>query len=235
MNAVIQLNASGQYDRFVGQYAQQFPRVAGSSQWLPYLRELLFRFENAVQAVEASATVPYWDAQRDYAAPEKSAVLGPGFVGGNGDSRTGVVASAGRFGAWQVSVPERHQLRRKFERGDRISGWASPAAVSSFLANTTTYHQLRPGIEYQFSGPVHTGIGGDMAGRYAPADPVFWLHIANVDRLWSVWQSRAGNMAQYDGPNADASSAKVTDRIVGSDSVTVKDVLDISALGYRYV
>ena len=40
-------------------------------------------------------------------------------------------------------------------------------------------------------GSVHVGIGGWMgAFETAALDPLFWLHHANVDRLWEVWLNR---------------------------------------------
>jgi tyrosinase len=35
---------------------------------------------------------------------------------------------------------------------------------------------------------VHTQVGGNMGGfDTAGLDPIFWLHHANIDRLWDVW------------------------------------------------
>ncbi|MFJ8719354.1 tyrosinase family protein [Streptomyces violaceus] len=39
---------------------------------------------------------------------------------------------------------------------------------------------------------VHRWIGGDMAPASSPNDPVFFLHHANVDRLWESWMDRHG-------------------------------------------
>jgi tyrosinase len=37
----------------------------------------------------------------------------------------------------------------------------------------------------------HNFVGGHMSNpRVSPNDPVFWLHHANVDRLWANWQAR---------------------------------------------
>jgi tyrosinase len=36
----------------------------------------------------------------------------------------------------------------------------------------------------------HNFIGGHMGGAFSPNDPIFWLHHANVDRLWDLWQRR---------------------------------------------
>ena len=35
---------------------------------------------------------------------------------------------------------------------------------------------------------AHRFIGGHMGGAYSPNDPIFWLHHANVDRIWAQWQ-----------------------------------------------
>ncbi|MGE5347514.1 MAG: tyrosinase family protein, partial [Acidithiobacillales bacterium] len=31
-------------------------------------------------------------------------------------------------------------------------------------------------------------LGGDMATAASPTDPLFFLHHANIDRIWSEWQ-----------------------------------------------
>src|SRR6267378_2401282 len=36
-------------------------------------------------------------------------------------------------------------------------------------------------------GWVHNAVGGTMGSSRSPADPLFWLHHAMVDRLWSIW------------------------------------------------
>ena len=37
---------------------------------------------------------------------------------------------------------------------------------------------------------VHRWVGGHMLGGASVNDPVFWLHHAFVDLLWSRWQKR---------------------------------------------
>jgi tyrosinase len=40
---------------------------------------------------------------------------------------------------------------------------------------------------------VHGQVGGNMLGfETAGLDPVFWLHHANIDRLWDVWLGQPG-------------------------------------------
>lgn len=37
-------------------------------------------------------------------------------------------------------------------------------------------------------GWVHNAVGGTMATSTSPADPLFWLHHAFIDKLWANWE-----------------------------------------------
>lgn len=76
-------------------------------------------------------------------------------------------------------------------------------------------------------GNVHNAVGGDMRTAHSPTDPVFYLHHANVDRLWAQWQT--GPHAA-DPTNASA-NLEPRGRII---SGMVSAVLDIGELGYGY-
>jgi tyrosinase len=81
---------------------------------------------------------------------------------------------------------------------------------------------------------VHVDVGGMMADPNTAAwDPIFWLHHANVDRLWEVWL------------NVDTSHQNSADPIwlntkfafpdtSGRTTFLIKDVFDTQALGYAY-
>jgi tyrosinase len=66
---------------------------------------------------------------------------------------------------------------------------------------------------------------GDMFSNLtASYDPVFWPVHANVDRLWSEWQTRNPTGVPYD-----------LDSVLSPWSYTIRDMLDISRFGYEYV
>jgi tyrosinase len=48
-------------------------------------------------------------------------------------------------------------------------------------------------LELEPHGLVHVDVGGDdgLMSQFETAaqDPIFWLHHANIDRLWEVWRS----------------------------------------------
>jgi tyrosinase len=69
---------------------------------------------------------------------------------------------------------------------------------------------------------VHNFLGGTMPGMMSPNDPLFYLHHANVDRIWALWQDYHGHswsmanddvflenyntttdLSMYEGPNLD--------------------------------
>lgn len=72
----------------------------------------------------------------------------------------------------------------------------------------------------------HSWIGGIMNNtRTSPTDPMFWLHHAEIDRLWQIWrQANSTPMPQLAGP----------DRIMDPWAESYDDLLDTTALGYAY-
>lgn len=96
-------------------------------------------------------------------------------------------------------------------------------------------------------GNVHVLVGNDYVGNtlvrrgwmgsFATAglDPIFWLHHANIDRLWQVWLN-----ADPSHTNPTGNSAWMHTRFSfpkpGGGMVTweIGDVLDTAALGYEY-
>jgi tyrosinase len=68
------------------------------------------------------------------------------------------------------------------------------APFSSTLINFPrgTVNAFEPVFEDRPHNPVHDIIGGWMADMQSPTDPIFWLHHANVDRLWVAWVNAGG-------------------------------------------
>jgi tyrosinase len=75
-------------------------------------------------------------------------------------------------------------------------------------------------------GGVHIWVGGAMSSvATAPADPIFWMHHANLDRLWYSEPGNAGKNASLTGAAA----------VMDPWTYTEPDTRDITALGYTYV
>lgn len=117
-------------------------------------------------------------------------------------------------------------------------GWM---AFSSDLATTPAVASERP----TFHNMVHGWVGGSLSSSGArpvirgtmvlptsPNDPIFFLHHANVDRLWAAWQAAHPGKtyeprAEYIGNSADSAMAPF-------GGVSPQRVEDINDLGYRY-
>ena len=75
-------------------------------------------------------------------------------------------------------------------------------------------------------GRVHNWCNGTMSNpSYSPVDPLFWLHHAEIDRIWSQWQ------ATHPGLNPSLPGAN---SIMDPWPETEAQVRSIAALGYSY-
>jgi tyrosinase len=91
------------------------------------------------------------------------------------------------------------------------------------------------------SGPhdnVHGATGGYMGAFLSPVDPVFWLHHANLDRIWWLWARAKGDAALPTGADLVTLKAEpfvfFVDENANPAPSTAGDYLDASALGYVY-
>ena len=84
-------------------------------------------------------------------------------------------------------------------------------------------------------GSMHVAVGGWL-GRFNTAglDPLFWLHHANIDRLWEVWRKRN---PQHVDPTDSAWSGMSFDFHDAQGAIVSKkvgDAVDTTVLGYQY-
>ncbi|ORX66198.1 Di-copper centre-containing protein [Linderina pennispora] len=169
---------------------------------------------------------------RDYRVPASSQVLTSAWVGGNGQSNNCV--TNGVQANWQMTYPSAHCLRRQFGNNGNPTSWYSPEYIQSFIQRDTTMAQFRPDLEYSLHGVVHINIGGDMYQTYSPNDVIFWLHHANLDRIWWQWQNVASsngalnNMWRMDGPNFDNSAISLSSNVVAYN----EPINTVMQLGY---
>ncbi|MCX7513946.1 tyrosinase family protein [Frateuria sp. STR12] len=84
-------------------------------------------------------------------------------------------------------------------RNKRTSSDVTDAlSLAPFADDVTNFERgledaFEPTLETAPHNPVHNLIGGAMSNiTFSPADPLFYVHHANIDRLWAAW-SAAGN------------------------------------------
>ncbi|MFD9795523.1 tyrosinase family protein [Streptomyces sp. NPDC059070] len=184
--------------------------------FLPWHRRFLLDFERELRAVNPRVTVPYWDWTRD--TSPTSSLWAEDFMGGNGrreDLQVMTGPFAHRNGKWNIAtgVTEDPFLTRDLgnDLGRRAEHLDLPPRddLNRALAdpvydvapwNSTSETGFRNKMEGWVDGTgsdklrthnrVHRWIGGTMVGAGAVNDPVFWLHHAFVDLIWSRWQTR---------------------------------------------
>jgi hypothetical protein len=73
---------------------------------------------------------------------------------------------------------------------------------------------------------VHAAVGGQMKTASSPHDPIFFLHHANIDRIWSRWQG------EHKGARPPNGGEQLQPRPMFG--VKVSEVLSLKRLKYRY-
>lgn len=184
----------------------------------PWHRQYLRAFEQALQAEVPGVTLPYWDWAGHPAAlarlftPEFLSELRDGAPAPlqNGVLRA-TVPTAERPPWWPDGAEgfAVHGLLtggwgETLQRGSQGVPWPPSAAALQDLENYlgpapdevhplwffwSVLEQGSLQITRATHNRGHNFIGGHMATGYSPNDPVFWLHHANVDRLWANWQA----------------------------------------------
>jgi len=223
---------------------------------------------------DSRVTVPYWNWGLGGDA-ETFALFADDRMGpmGAGSAQTGLV-TAGYFAlnsnafnplGWSVHPalrPINAALTRRTVLDTALSPtvlpgsppWPTASSVNAVLS-LGSYSQFRPGLEWPPHGIVHVRIGGDMSTMRSPNDPLFWLHHAQVDRLWAKWQrdhpgtvnynlstTRVGHrltdvMWPWDGGVSQTTAAGVAALLPVRpqiDVVRVEEVIDHRELGYCY-
>lgn len=77
-----------------------------------------------------------------------------------------------------------------------------PGFESGIVGN---HHQgaMQAPVEQGPHNSVHGSVGGAMDAWMSPTDPIFFMHHANIDRLWDVWARKQLSNGLSDGPEAN--------------------------------
>jgi tyrosinase len=169
--------------------------------FLPWHREYLAKLEARLMAINPLVTIPYWNSVVDRSVPP--ALTGSAFL-----SRWGITR-----GTWAPG-----ELATTMVFDATMAKGVSPADFRTF--------EVR--LEQDVHNGTHRAVGGTMGTSTSPADPVFWLHHAFIDKCWADWQ-RAH-------PTAAFNPANLTEVLQPPPIMTrkVSDVLSTTVLGYVY-
>ena len=105
----------------------------------------------------------------------------------------------------------------------------------SYINSPTGGIGFCPAVDINPHFLVHIGLGGDMSNGFNTVvkDPIFWVHHANIDRLWESWNRLRGG-------NNPTSSQWLNRTFQWADpngnpvNVSVSASKRVSQLGYQY-
>lgn len=108
---------------------------------------------------------------------------------------------------------------------------ASPSDLVAVKAYSGTFTGFQTLLEQTIHADTHIAIGGNMAGPSSPADPLFWLHHAFIDKTWANWQATPHGKE----PPHPEKTLKPAELDPGDAfGVSTTSLLKIAALGYSY-
>jgi tyrosinase len=214
--------------------------------FLPWHRAYLLSFEAIVRAAvvalkgPADWALPYWNYSDTH---NPNALKLPTAFGEkklpDGSANALFVEARHGTGVAAADVDLTHRIAE-----DHFTGTTTGALEGVGGPRTPFSHsgQAEGLIEAAPHDLVHVDVGGRGGlmsdPRTAALDPIFWVHHANIDRLWAVWLGRnAQNHNPSDAPwlKGPADRAFATFGADGKDvPSTPADLLDLKKLGYDY-
>ncbi|KAK5996527.1 Tyrosinase ustQ [Cladobotryum mycophilum] len=229
-----------------------------SASFLPWHRYTLIIYENALRKHAGfTGQIPYWDWSLDWMDLANSSIWDSveGF-GGDGDPDGPETVGEGRCitnGPFAKLRPilynhtfGEHCLSRGFHDGKimgRLPGEAySPEKIGEILRKTT-YKEFVRELEIYLHGSLHQAVNGDFKAMTAANDPLFYVHHAQLDRMWWRWQQEdpRARLTQYEGKHMfnSTGNATINDMLMFggfAEDVPVSSVMDTEGgfLCYRY-
>lgn len=185
--------------------------------FLPWHRAYILSLEQALQKVDSSVSLPFWDWTSDESISsglprefaDRKCIISGDMVDNPLYSATNL-----RTGRQTVRYPQDPYALNSIKSG----------VLRAFT--NTDYEQFNIRLEIPPHDNLHSWVGGDMGRQTDSAfDPIFWAHHANVDRQWAQWQI---------GANNDDPSPSIQAQMLDPFGLTVKQVLDRKKLGYDY-
>jgi tyrosinase len=247
----------------MGHKANHLSLVHFVAQFLPWHRYFVHIYEKALRDCGYSKHMPYWDWTQDAGALPSSQVVeafgGNGAGGGwSSPSRPNPLTSCVTSGpladmtlTYYDGTERKHCLNRQLNNGtgsENEALWGSkfynPDYIENLMDSSEDFVTFWEVLENEPHGAIHNAIGGDMVPSTSPNDPLFFLHHAQVDRLWWLWQQQdpSARDTDFGGKRIDGSDATLDDEMpfmeLGSEkAVTIRGMMTTNdgMLCYTYV
>lgn len=182
------------YDALVALYRSSFETLAQStnptvSQFLPWNRFALIQYENLLREVDCEITLPYWDWTALPLNPYFAPVFSPktGFGDSSRANDTCVSNGPFNFTAFEITPSagggclQRQYRMQMFPTRAIIERDLLTLPEDSFIQ----FHQL---LQIFVHTNVRCYVGGQMCSNDAANDPLYFLHLAQIDFIFDRWQ-----------------------------------------------
>ena len=220
--------------------------------FLPWHRMYLYFFERIVRAAvvaeggPADFALPYWNYDKPF--PGNTIPLG---------FRMPALPD-GTLNPLFLAAPKRRaSLMSGGQLDPSVTSPANALAQTDFTSATMGFGGGKVGpqhfgdfadtgaVEQTPHNDIHVVVGGSRVGQCqggimidpncAALDPIFWLHHANIDRLWNDWLAAGGTHVNPPDGSWRNASFTLYDETGTEVTMTVAEVLDSATqLGYVY-
>ncbi|KAF2023949.1 Di-copper centre-containing protein [Setomelanomma holmii] len=234
--------SKSRYEDLVALHQTLTPNVHGNAKFLVWHRYYLWTFEDILRSeCGFDRNLPWFDETRYAGRYSQSSIFSSQWYGAIGLG--GNCVTDGQFANLAINVGPGtdnyvHCLARN---GDASKTQYTSQAMVDACNDQTDYASMASCQEGGAHAWGHNGIGAVMQDVYAsPADPVFWLHHAFIDRNLRIWQNRDSSRINNVDGNDAAGNALTLDTTVNvydfRPTVRIRDLLDTTSttLCYKY-
>jgi tyrosinase len=230
INAIQTLNNSGEYGKLVAIHSEMIHDMHGNmgpfgvQRFLPWHRIYLSKFEQALQSVDPTVRIPYWDWTVNPQIPSWLRGFQPLVNMPDGSSIQVVRNPASPPPPFGKTLP-------------------TPQNITAVLNN----NNFTP---FTSKNPVIPRYGGGLEGIHnsvhdwfyqstmntvpiASADPIFWMHHAQIDRIWWIWNSLNADSLPF-LPDGMSDDSGLPGNIMDPWDNTVQNTSNTFLLGYTY-
>jgi hypothetical protein len=155
-------------------------------------RLFLFYFEQALQdaAGDPNLRLPYWDYTNTANLAMPVEFTTPTYVNTSGQTVDNPLYDARRNAGWNSGGT--NKLNANNTNIDRA------LKNADFLDPSSTVQGFQSMVDASPHGTTHCAVNPCKrtvmgAVAYSSNDPIFWIHHANIDRIWDCWMSISGH------------------------------------------
>jgi tyrosinase len=180
------------YDDFVDMHRRLRHTIHSPPLFLPWHRRFVYELESLLRTIDPSITIPYWQWSSE-PQPHRSLVFRRF---GTSSGTDGGCIPDGPFRDWHFTSDSfgGDCIRRAFDPQtgrspitNWIDGGECVRRIQAQSDDGSTFETRLTAIHDRF----HWWVGADMSDtRYSPKDPVFYLHHAFIDKIWTEGQAQ---------------------------------------------